>query len=79
MGDGAWRTGAGLRARHLRVQQAAGHLLRDLDQVLELSESQVAWVEGLRALRPLLRVAPLDVGAAFSAGSGAGRTRRPPF
>jgi len=55
---------AGLRARHLRSQQAAGHLLRDLDMVLDLPESQVAWVEGPEHA-PVLRVAPLDVGAAF--------------
>ena len=67
LGDGAPAgPDVGMRARHLRVQQAGGHLLRDLDQVLELSESQVAWVEGSEP-SPLLRVAPLDVGAAFSA------------
>jgi ATP-dependent DNA helicase DinG len=55
---------AGLRARHLRSQQAAGHLVRDLDIVLDLPESQVAWVEGPDHA-PVLRVAPLDVGAAF--------------
>jgi ATP-dependent DNA helicase DinG len=55
--------GAG-RARHLRAQQAATHLLRDLDQVLELSDRQVAWVEGPDHA-PLLRVAPLDVGESF--------------
>ena len=54
----------GMRARHLRVQQAATHLLRDLDQVLELSERQVAWVEGADHA-PVLRVAPLDVGESF--------------
>jgi ATP-dependent DNA helicase DinG len=54
----------GKRARHLRAQQAASHLLRDLDQVLELSDSQVAWVEGPEHA-PVLRVAPLDVGASF--------------
>ena len=50
--------------RHLRNQQAATHLLKDLDQVLELDQSQVAWVEGPDHA-PVLRVAPLDVGAAF--------------
>jgi ATP-dependent DNA helicase DinG len=50
--------------RHLRNQQAATHLLKDLDQVLELDKSQVAWVEGPDHA-PVLRVAPLDVGAAF--------------
>ncbi len=54
----------GLRARHLRSMQAATHLLRDLDQVLELSANEVAWVEGPEHA-PLLRVAPLDVGASF--------------
>jgi ATP-dependent DNA helicase DinG len=52
------------RARALRAQQATGHLLGDLNQVLELSASQVAWVEGPDHA-PLLRVAPLDVGASF--------------
>src|SRR5262249_49360838 len=56
----------GMRARQLRVQQAAGHLLGDLDQVLALSARQVAWVEG-PAARPVLRVAPLDVGESFQA------------
>jgi ATP-dependent DNA helicase DinG len=55
----------GMRARHLRAQQASGHLVRDLDVVLELSETQVAWVEGPQH-SPLLRVAPLDVGVAFT-------------
>jgi ATP-dependent DNA helicase DinG len=50
--------------RHLRNQQAATHLLKDLDQVLQLDRSQVAWVEGPDH-SPVLRVAPLDVGAAF--------------
>jgi ATP-dependent DNA helicase DinG len=52
------------RARHLRAQQAAGHLVADLDQVLGLSERQVAWVEGPDHA-PVLHVAPLDVGASF--------------
>ncbi len=56
----------GFRARLARVQQAAGHLLSDLDQVLELSEGQVGWVEGPEHA-PMLKVAPLDVGAAFRA------------
>jgi ATP-dependent DNA helicase DinG len=54
----------GFHARQARVQQAAGHLLTDLDQVLELSETQVAWVEGPEHA-PVLEVAPLDVGAAL--------------
>jgi ATP-dependent DNA helicase DinG len=50
--------------RHLRAQQSATHLLRDLDHVINISETDVAWVEGLEHA-PVLRVAPLDVGAAF--------------
>lgn len=52
----------GLRARHLRSQQAASHLERDLGEVIELSDTEVAWVEGA-AHAPVLKVAPLDVGA----------------
>jgi ATP-dependent DNA helicase DinG len=54
----------GARARHLRAQQAAGHLVADLDQVLGLSDRQVAWVEGPDH-GSVLQVAPLDVGASF--------------
>jgi ATP-dependent DNA helicase DinG len=57
-------TGEGRRARAQRMQQAAGHLLSDLARVLDLPESEVAWVEGPDHA-PVLRVAPLDVGAAF--------------
>ena len=53
---------AGVRARQLRVQQAASHLERDLAEVLDLADSEVAWVEG-QAHSPVLKVAPLDVGA----------------
>lgn len=59
-GDDA--TDAGARARHLRSQQAASHLERDLIEVVELSDSEVAWVEG-QAHAPVLKVAPIDVGA----------------
>jgi ATP-dependent DNA helicase DinG len=52
------------QARHQRVIQAATHLLRDLDLVLELSATDVAWVEGA-AHSPQLRVAPIDVGEAL--------------
>jgi ATP-dependent DNA helicase DinG len=51
-------------ARHRRILQAATHLLRDLDVVLGLPIDDVAWVEGPDHA-PVLRVAPLDVGAAF--------------
>jgi ATP-dependent DNA helicase DinG len=53
---------AGVRARHLRAQQAASHLERDLGEVIDLPESEVAWVEGPEHA-PVLKVAPLDVGA----------------
>ena len=52
----------GVRARHLRSQQAASHLERDLGEVIGLSETEVGWVEGT-AHAPVLKVAPLDVGA----------------
>jgi ATP-dependent DNA helicase DinG len=55
---------SGDRGRHLRAQQSITHLLRDLDYALELSTADVAWVEG-RQHAPVLRVAPLDVGAAL--------------
>jgi ATP-dependent DNA helicase DinG len=57
-------SGGGRRARAQRLYQASGHLLGELSQVLELPDSEVAWVEGPDHA-PVLRVAPLDVGAAF--------------
>lgn len=57
---------AGVRARHLRAQQAASHLERDLGEVIDLPESKVAWVEGPEHA-PLLKVAPLDVGFEMAA------------
>ena len=56
---------AGVRARHMRAQQAASHLERDLGELIDLPESKVAWVEGPDHA-PLLKVAPLDVGAEMS-------------
>jgi ATP-dependent DNA helicase DinG len=50
--------------RHQRAQQSATHLIRDLDYVIGISETDVAWVEGPDHA-PVLRVAPLDVGATF--------------
>ncbi len=52
------------RGRHLRAQQSLGHLQKDLDHVVGLSGDDVAWVEGPDHA-PVLRVAPLDVGAAL--------------
>jgi ATP-dependent DNA helicase DinG len=63
-GDGERGADPGVRARYLRAQQSASHLVADLDQVLGLSDRQVAWVEGPDHA-PVLRVAPLDVGEAF--------------
>jgi len=57
---------SGAKARFLRVQQAAGHLERDLGELLELSDSKVAWVEGPDH-SPVLKVAPIDVGAEMAA------------
>lgn len=51
--------------RHLRAQQAGTHLVRDFDYVIALTPADVAWVEGAEHA-PVLRVAPLDVGAAFT-------------
>jgi ATP-dependent DNA helicase DinG len=60
----AEESGGADTGRHLRNQQSATHLLQDLDQVLNLAKTDVAWVEGPdHAL--VLRVAPLDVGAAL--------------
>ncbi len=57
--------------RRRRTQQAATHLLTDIDAILELSGSsavgsRVGWVEG-PAHSPVLRVAPVDIGATLSA------------
>jgi ATP-dependent DNA helicase DinG len=49
------------QARRQRVLQAGTHVTSDLDQVLELPASKVAWVEGPDHA-PVLRVAPIDVG-----------------
>ncbi len=54
------------RGRHLRMAQALGHLQKDLDCVAALTADDVAWVEGPEHA-PVLRVAPLDVGAALRA------------
>jgi ATP-dependent DNA helicase DinG len=58
-------TSAEMRARLARAQKAAGHLIDDLDVVVDLPESEVAWVEGPE-YRPLLKVAPIDVGASLA-------------
>jgi ATP-dependent DNA helicase DinG len=61
------RLSAGLRAsdddpaRKARAQQSAGHLTTDVDQVLALPSTHVAWVEG-PAYAPVLKVAPIEVG-----------------
>ena len=53
------RLGGG--ARGLRAQKAAALLVDELNEVMELPEGQVAWVEGPEH-SPVLRVAPIDVG-----------------
>lgn len=60
----AGEEGPGGTGRHLRLQQALGHLVRDIDYVLALSVDDVAWVEGPEHA-PTLRVAPVDVGASM--------------
>jgi ATP-dependent DNA helicase DinG len=57
----AVRTGQGDAARKARAQQASGHLAADLDQLLSLPTTHVAWTEG-PAHAPLLKVAPVEVG-----------------
>jgi ATP-dependent DNA helicase DinG len=57
----AVRVSEGDPARKARAQQALAHLLNDLDQVLALKDSHVAWVDG-PVHQPMLRVAPVDVG-----------------
>ena len=42
----AVRASQGDQARKARAQQALGHLIGDLDQVIGLDDSHVAWVEG---------------------------------
>ncbi|MDQ1394682.1 MAG: ATP-dependent helicase DinG [Acidimicrobiaceae bacterium] len=47
-------------ARKARAQESAGHLASDLDQVLALPSTSVAWIEG-PAYSPVLKVAPIDI------------------
>lgn len=49
-----------VRARTLRLVQAATTLTDDLDAVLDVPPDDVAWVES-RGSRPVLRVAPVEV------------------
>jgi ATP-dependent DNA helicase DinG len=58
---GALRASEGDQARKARAQQSAGHLTADVDQVLALPSTHVAWVEG-PAHAPTLKVAPIEVG-----------------
>jgi ATP-dependent DNA helicase DinG len=51
-------------ARRSRGLEAGGHLVTDLDAVLSLPASAVAWVEGAPNAA-VLQVAPIDVGAAL--------------
>jgi ATP-dependent DNA helicase DinG len=53
-------------ARKARAQQSTGHLTGDLDQVLALPASHVAWVEGVEH-SPVLKVAPIEVGPVLDA------------
>jgi ATP-dependent DNA helicase DinG len=54
------------QARRVRAQKAAAHLLEDVNEMLDLPASQIAWVEGPEPA-PVLRVAPIDVGGALRA------------
>jgi ATP-dependent DNA helicase DinG len=57
----ALRASDGEAGRKARAQQAAGHLAGDLDEVLNLPATHVAWAEGAEHA-PVLRVAPVEVG-----------------
>ncbi|MDA8047710.1 MAG: ATP-dependent DNA helicase [Actinomycetota bacterium] len=57
---------AGAHGRVLRLQQALGHLQKDLDHLTGIGTDDVAWVEGTE-WNPALRVAPVDVGASLRA------------
>ncbi len=63
-GGGPERADGGQQARRLRAQKAAAHLLEDVNEILEMPASQIAWVEGPER-GPVLRVAPIDVGDAL--------------
>ncbi|HTT88702.1 MAG TPA: ATP-dependent DNA helicase, partial [Acidimicrobiales bacterium] len=59
--EGAAGGGGGSGARTVRAQRAASLLVDELNEILELPEGQVAWVEGPEQA-PTLCVAPIDVG-----------------
>ena len=65
-GAGGDAAGMGEQAGRLRAQKAATHLIDDVNQILELPDSQVAWVEGPEHA-PVLKVAPIDVGGVLQA------------
>lgn len=57
--------GSGEQAARLRAQKAASHLVDDLNHILELPASEIAWVEGPEPA-PVLKVAPIDVGGVLT-------------
>jgi len=61
----AGRRERGSAAARQRAQRAASRLLDDVNALMELPSGQLAWVEGPEAA-PLVKVAPLDVGAVLS-------------
>jgi len=52
--------------RKARAQQSAGALATDIDQILALPASSVAWIEG-SAYAPVLKVAPIDIAPVLDA------------
>ncbi|HEX3540836.1 MAG TPA: ATP-dependent DNA helicase [Acidimicrobiales bacterium] len=52
--------------RKARAQQSVGALAADLDAVLNLAATSVAWIEG-SAYAPVLKVAPIDIAALLDA------------
>jgi ATP-dependent DNA helicase DinG len=53
------------RSRRDRVLLAAGHLAADLDRLTDVTDDEVAWVDG-GSRSPSLRLAPIDVGPLLS-------------
>jgi ATP-dependent DNA helicase DinG len=64
-GDGPGPSASSDQGARQRAQKAVSHLVDEANAALELPEGLVAWVEGTEH-SPLLRVAPIDVGAVLA-------------
>lgn len=60
--DDAERSRGVANAGRARAQKAVSHLVEEVNTLLELPATHVAWVEGPEAM-PVVKVAPIDVGA----------------